>query len=147
MIGGGNLRECPRLGRVSLVATGADDCGIRLWRLQGSGIVGVFCLRAVADLAVKPCMPAQLFLVDNFRVAAFADFVSGMGDGAGREFSDGVAAIVPVLAKGVRDDGGAKDDKRDQRNGHHCGEANQMFCVLEQNLTFSARTAGAASCA
>ena len=54
----GHLREGVGLGGVGLVAAGANHGGVGQGRLDGSGIVGVPGLRAVANLTVKSGMPA-----------------------------------------------------------------------------------------
>ena len=74
-------------------------------------------------------------------MTAFAHFVTGMGNGAGRQFSDGVSTIVPVLAEGLGNDGGAQDHERDQRDKHDGGKPKKVFDVLEQSLTFGVRKA------
>ena len=77
------------------------------------------------------CLPLFL-LIDYVGVAGFAGVVSGEGDWTGRDLGDGGAPLVTVLAKAARDDGGAQDDERYQRDQHHGGEPDEMFDVLEQ---------------
>jgi hypothetical protein len=141
VINAGHLREEVRLGGVGLVAAGANHGGVGLGRLYGSGIFGVPGLWAVANLAVQAGMPAQLLLIDYIGMTAFADFVTGMGNGAARQFSDGVSAIVSVLAEGFGNDSGAQDHEGDERDNHDGSEPKKMFDILEQNLTFGVRRA------
>jgi len=54
----GYLGERVGFGRVGLVAAGANHGGIGQERLDGSGIIGVPSLRAVANLTVQSGMPA-----------------------------------------------------------------------------------------
>jgi hypothetical protein len=58
MFGARYLGERVGLGGVGLVAAGANHSGIGQGRLDGSGIIGVPGLRAVANLTVKSGMPA-----------------------------------------------------------------------------------------
>jgi hypothetical protein len=58
VIGAGDLREGAGLGGVGLVTTGANHGGIGQGRLDGSGIVSVPGLWAMANLTVKSRMPA-----------------------------------------------------------------------------------------
>ena len=141
MIGAGYLRERAGLGGVCLVTAGANHAGVGQGRLDGSGVLGVPGLRAVANLAVKAGMPAQLLLIDYIGMTAFADFVTGMGDRASGQFSDGIAAVVSVLAEGFGNDSCAQDDERDERDHHDSCEPEKVLDVLEQNLTFGVRTA------
>ena len=137
VIGAGHLGEGVRLGRVGLVAAGANHGGIGQGRLYRSGIIGVPGLWAMADFAVKSGMPAQFLLIHYIGMAAFTDFVTGMGDRACCQFSDGVTAVVPVLAEGSGNDSGAQDDEGDERDHHDSGEPKKVFDVLEQNLTLA----------
>jgi hypothetical protein len=141
MIGAGHLGERVGLGGVSLVATGANHGGVGQRRLYGSGILGVPGLRAVTSLTVKADMPAQLLLIDYIGMTAFADFVTGMGNRTGRDFGDGVTAVMPVLSERFRDDSGAQDDEGDDRDQHDGGKPKKVFDVFEQNLTFGVRKA------
>lgn len=88
-------------------------------------------LSPVAGLAGDVRVPAKLFLVDDFGMAAFADLVSGKGGGPGSDLNDCVASIVAVLAKALGDDCGAHDDEQEQRQQHHHTKADEMFDVLE----------------
>lgn len=74
-------------------------------------------------------------------MTALAHFVTGMGNGAACQFSDGVSTIVPVLAEGLGNDSGAQDRERDERDNHDGCEPKKVFDVLEQNLTFGVRKA------
>ena len=137
VIGTGHLGEGVRLGRVGLVAAGANHGGIGQGRLDRSGIIGVPGLRAVANLTVQSGMPAPFLLIHYIGVTAFADFVTGVGDRACCHFSDGSAAVVSVLAEGFGNDSGTQDDERDERDQHDSGEPKKVFDVLEQNLTLA----------
>jgi hypothetical protein len=95
-------------------------------------------LRAVADFAMERRMSPELFLIDDFSVAAFTCLVSCMSDRAGGEFSDRVSAIMPVLAEGLRYHRRAQYDERHHRDEHHNGKPDQVLYVLEQSLTFGA---------
>ena len=95
-------------------------------------------LRAVAGFAMQSRMPAQFFLIDDFSVAAFTCLVACMSDGPGGEFSNGVSAIMAVLAEGFRNHGRPQYHKSYHRDEHDSGEPDQMLYVLEQSLTFSA---------
>ena len=137
VIGRGHLGESFWLGAIGFVAASANDSGIELWRLYRGGIIRVFGLRAVTVLAWNDGVFPKLFLIDDFGVAGLAYLVSRMGNGAGREFSDGVSAVMTVLAKRARNDRGAQQDEPDQREDHHGGEPDEMFGVFEQSLTLA----------
>lgn len=132
VIGGDDLGESFGLGAVGFVAASAEDRGVQFGRLDRGRVVGVFGLGSVAGFAGDHNVLAQLFLIDDIGVAGFADFVAGMGDGAGSGFRDGVAAVVAVVAETVRHDGGAQQDEGDQSDHHHSGQTDQVFRVFEQ---------------
>ena len=131
MIGGDNLRESFWLGAVCLVAARADDGRIRKLGLRGRGIIGMPALCAVAGFARNVGVPVELLLADDVGVARFAGLVTGEGRGAGGDLSDGVAAVMTVLAEAFGNDRAAQDNEQQQRQQHHGGEADEMFDVLE----------------
>ena len=100
-------------------------------------------LGSVAGFAWNDHVLALLLLLHNVGVAGLAHVVAGMGDGTGRGLSDGSAAIMTVLAKAARDDGGAQEKECHQSDSHDYGEPNEVFDVLEQ-VVFLRRAAGVA---
>jgi hypothetical protein len=132
VVGGNDLREGLGLGTVRFVAAGADDGSVKLLRFDSCGIIGVLGLRAVAGFARDDDVASLLFLVDDIGVASFADFVSGMSDGAGGDLGDGGAAVVAIFAEAAGDDGCAQDREGNQRDCHDSSEPDEMFYVLEQ---------------
>ena len=80
-------------------------------------------------------------MIDYIGVTAFADLVTGMGNRAGCQFSDGISTIVSVLAEGFGNDSGAQDHEGHDRDQHDGGESKKVFDVLEQSLTFGVRKA------
>jgi hypothetical protein len=137
-----DLREAFGLGTVGFVAASTENSSVELGRLDGCRIVSVPGLGAVTGFARNHDMTPLLLQVDDIGVASFADLVSGMGDGAGRNFGNGGAAIVSVLSKAARDHGGTQDDESKQSDHHDSGEADEMFNVLEQ-VALSAPDKGA----
>jgi len=132
VIRGHNLGEGFRLGAIGLVTAGADNGCVELWRLNSCWIIGMFCLRSVASLAGNDDMPAELLLIDDICVTPFADFMAGVGDRAGGDLRQSVAAIMTILSETVRNDRGTQTDERRHSNHHNGGETNQVFDVLEQ---------------
>jgi len=132
VVGRSDLGEGFWLGAVGFVAAGAEDGRVELRRSHRAGIVGVAGLGSVTGFAGDNDVSALFFLIDYVGVAGFADVVTGEGDWAGSDLGDGGATVVTVLAKTARDDGGAQDGKRHERDQHHGGEADEMFDVLEQ---------------
>ena len=108
-----NLREILWFGAVGFVTSGADDRSVQFYWRDGRGIVGMFGQSSVAGLARNDDVLAQLLLIDDVGMAALADGVAGEGRGTGRDFGDGGSAIVAVLAKAARDDGGSQDNEDD----------------------------------
>ena len=127
-----DLREALGLGAVGFVAAGADDGGVELRRLQRCRIVGMFGLGAVAGFARNDHMLALFLLLDHVGVANLARIVAGKGHGPGRDFGDGVASIVSILPKTVRNDEGAQRDEGNQCDRYDGREPDEVFDVLEQ---------------
>lgn len=95
----------------------------------------------MTNLAVQPGVPALLFLLDDFSMAAFADFVASMHDGASGYFCYRFSTIVPVLTERFRNDSSAQDRESDQCDKHHGCEPKKVLDVLEQRSTFGVRIA------
>jgi len=138
-----DLREVLGLGAIGFVAAGADHRGVEFRRFHGRRIVGMLGLRSVARFAGNHYVLALFLLLDHVGMASLARIVAGKGHGPGRDFSDGVAAIVSVLTKTARNHGGPQDDECDHCDCHDGREPNEVFDVLEQ---FMRPTLGA-SCA
>jgi hypothetical protein len=119
VIGGGDLGESFGLGAVGLVAAGADDGSIELWRLYGGRGVGVLGLGSVSGLARDDDALAQFFLIDHVSMATLASIVAGEGGWPGRDFSNGCAAIVSVLAETVGDHESTQANESNQGDCHN----------------------------
>jgi hypothetical protein len=133
MICARDLRECLWLGAVGFVTTRTDDRGVGQFRRDGGRIVGVFALRSVAGFAWDVGVASELLHIDDFGVAAFADLMTGECRRARRDFADGIAAVVSVLAKALGDDGGAEQHEHSQKNDDDDRETDEMFGVLEHD--------------
>jgi len=120
------------LGTIGFVTTGAYQRRIQLWRCNGGGIVSVAGQGPVAGLAGHDHMLALLLLIYDVAMADLTGIMAGEGYRPGRCLGDRSPAIVPVLAKAARNDGGAEHDKRDHRDGYDYSEPDEMFQVLEQ---------------
>lgn len=123
MIGRDDLGKSLGLGAVGLVTAGTDDGGVgQLWLYRGR-IVSVFALRSVASLAGNVGVTAQSLLVYDVGVAGFTDVMSGESRRAGGNLGNGGAAIMPVLAKALGNNGSAQQDEYRQENCDDDGEA------------------------
>ncbi len=86
----------------------------------------------VARLAGDHHVLALLFLIDDIRMAAFADVVAGKGNGPGSSFRNRGAAVVTVLSKAARYDRLAQDDERNHGYGDDDCKPDEVFNVLKQ---------------
>jgi len=86
----------------------------------------------MARLASDHYVLTLLFLSHNVAMAGLASIVTGKGDRPGRRLSDGRPAIVPILPKAARDDGGSQDYECNHRYRHDRNEPNEVFYVFEQ---------------
>jgi len=96
-------------------------------------------LSTMAGLTWNYHVFAEFLLIDNIGMAGLADLVTGVGNGAGGGFRDGVTPVMAVLAEGARDDRSAQQDERDQRYRHDNSETDEVLYVFEQKLTLGAR--------
>ena len=116
---------------VGFVTARTDHGRIQLRRCDGCGIVGVFGLGSVAGFARNDNVLALLFLVNDVGMAGFTSIMTGEGYRPGCDLGDRSTAIVAVLPKTARYDGGAQDNERNQCNRHDDGEPDEMLGVLE----------------
>jgi len=106
-----NLREALRLGDIFGMAANAKVCDVELFRSETAGVVPVFVERPVAGLAVDLSVDTVSFAVGYIGVTALAGLVTRVGDRMPRDLRQGVAAVVTVLAKTLREESAAQDDK------------------------------------
>ena len=108
---GVNLREALRLGDIFGMAANAKLCDVELFRSETGGMVPVFVERPVAGLAVDLSVDTVSFGVGYIGVTALAGLVTRVGDRMPRDLRQGVAPVVTVLAKTLREESTAQDDK------------------------------------
>jgi hypothetical protein len=123
------LREPLRLGRTSFMTLGAKHGRIRLGRYDGE-VLGVLGLRAMASLAGDSGMFAFGLLREDIDVTGFAGLVPGVDNGQRRNLRNGVAAVMPIFPKAVRDEEDSKAEKRQSARYKQGCDAEQMFGVL-----------------
>jgi len=75
---------------------------------------------------------ALFFQFHNVGMAGLTGIVAGECNGPGRGLGDRRPAIVPVLPKAFRNDGGAQHDKSNNRDCYDDSEPDEVFQVLEQ---------------
>ena len=131
MIGACDLRESFGLSAVGFVAARADDSRVGGLRLQGCGIISMLALRPVAGFAGNIGVASELLLIDDVGVASFADFVSGERRSSSGDLSDGITAVVSILAKTLGDDSGPQQDEDRQKDNDYHGETDEVLSVLE----------------
>lgn len=130
MLGSSHLWEPSRPSAVLLVAARAEHCGIGKNGFY-AGIFRVLRERSVAGLAIYVRMFAGLLFIENVAMARFACFVTGVGDGKGSDFGDGIRAVMTVFAEAFGDEVGAKGKKGENAHQKDASDAQQMFGVSE----------------
>ena len=125
-----HLREVLWLGDIFGMAANAQMYDIGLFWFETGGIVSVLGERPVAGLAVDLSVDTVSFGVGYIGVTALADLVTGIGDRARSDLRQGVAPVVTVLAKTLREESAAQDDKENQANEENRGHAKQMRDVF-----------------
>jgi len=111
-----HLGKALGLGAVGFVTTGAYDRRVELWRCNRCGIVSMTRQGSVAGLAGHDHMLALLLLIYDVGMAGLTGIVAGEGYRPGRCLGDRSPAIVPVLPKASRNDGGAEHDENTHRD-------------------------------
>jgi hypothetical protein len=126
-----DLRKVARLGAIGRVATHAQNCRIQLGRLDRRGILGVLSEGPVAGFAVHMGVLPLAFHLENIGMARLAGLVSGEGHGSRRNFSDGISAVMSILAKTAWDQDGAQNYEYNDSSDEDQGHAEQVFDILE----------------
>jgi len=132
MVGRNHLRKVSWLGDVGLVTADTERGGVELGGLERTGVVGVAGQRPVAGFTVDPGVLAVLFCVENIGATGFTGLVTGKGGRSVGNFSEGIAAVVPVLSEAVRDHEAASDEKQDQADGENRRQAEQVAGIPSQ---------------
>ena len=130
MFGGIHLRKVFGPGGTGCMAAHAEHGGIGLARIDG-WIVGVFCERAVAGLAVHVGVFAGAFCLGNIAVAGFAGLMAGEMDGMSGDFGDGRAAVVSILAEAAGNDEAADEKKSESADSEQTSKAEEMPGISE----------------
>src|SRR5208283_642080 len=134
-----NLRKVLWLGDVRLVATDAQLGGIQLRGLHRRRIVGMLGERPVARLAGNSLVYAFALYVEDIGMAALADLVASVGNRQCRNLGDCLAAIMSVLSKTARDEGGTQHDESDdthQKDGGHPEKVSRIFEIFHNGKFF-----------
>jgi len=131
MIGGGDLGESFRFGAVCFVASGAQYGSIQLGRLYGSRIFGMPGEPTVAGLARHSGMDAVLLLVRHIAVARLTCLVSSKGDRPRGNFTDCIAAEMPIFPKTPGHDCTPEDHKGNHCYGDHSRQPQEVLYVFE----------------
>ncbi len=121
-----DLRETGGLGDIGLVATSAERGNVRLQSLHSGGIIRVLCGGSVAGLTIHVGVDALGFHFEYVRMAAFAGFMTGEGDGPRREFFERVPPIMTIAAKTLGDDGRAHGHEDQKAEKEYGSEADEM---------------------
>jgi len=139
VVGGDNLRETFRFASVSLMAADAEHRRVEFGRRYRSRIVRVFRQRPVAGLAIHMRVLAGFFLVEDLTMAALAGRVAGEIDWPRADFRHGIAAIMPVFAKTLRNQKSPYDQEQENARDKNPGHSEKMSCIFElTHMTFSA---------
>ena len=129
MLLGIHLGKPLRFGRTSFMTLRAKHGRIGPGRHDGE-VLGVLGLRAVASLTADAGVLAFGLLLEDIDVTGFAGLVPGVDDGQRRNLRNGVAAVMPVLPKTVRDEEGSQAEEHQCARPKQDCDAEQMFSVL-----------------
>lgn len=136
-VSGVNLRERFWFGGAGGVAADAKNQSIEFGRLNGGGIIGVRGECAVASLAIHAGVLSPGFHIQDIGMARLASLVACKDGLLGRDFRNGVAAILAVLAKAARYENCTNYDEENCNGKKDQNEAQEMFSVFElSHLSF-----------
>ncbi len=99
-------------------------------------------LGAVAGLACDSSVFALGLFLEDIHVAGFTGLVTGVDDGQRRNLRNGVAAVMPIFPKTVRDEVGPKAQERQYARPKQSCDAEQMFEVLHDRYKGNFRPSG-----
>jgi len=139
-----HLGEPFRFGGAGFMTLRAQHGGVRLERHDRNRVLRMLGLRAMASLASDSGMLALMLLLEDIGVAGFAGFVPGVDDGQCRNLRDGVTAVMPILAKAVRDEKGSHTKERQCPHHKQRCETEQMFGVFHDRYQRNFRSSTAA---
>ena len=91
----------------------------------------MFRLRSVAGFAIHARMLARMLGRCHIVMAVLTDLMAGKRYRTSSNFCQGIAAKVSVLAKAVRNEGGAQNQKNRQSCYEYRRQPKKMFGVLE----------------
>ncbi len=141
---GVHLGEPFRFGGTGFMALRAQHGRVRFERNDGE-IFRMLRLRAMASLACDSGMFALDLFIEDIGVAAFAGLVPGVHDGQRRNLRNGVAAVMSVFPKAVRDQEGSNNQEPHYPHHKHGRDAEQMFGVLHDRHMGNLRSNPAAT--
>ena len=134
VFGGHHLGKTLGLGRILLMATAAKISHIGKLRNVSRRVGGMTGQRTVAgfagDVGVFACGAGLGFVV----VAHDAGVLAGIRDGVLAHEVERTGAVVPVLAKGLGNDGAADDEEKRQAGQQDQGGTNQMGPITEYTV-------------
>jgi hypothetical protein len=130
MIRGSDLREAFRLGGVCLVAADAQYSRVE-FRGLNRRVIGVFRQWSVTRLAVDLHVAATPLLLQNVRMAAFADLVAGEIHGSGGNLADGISTVVSILSKTLRHQELTHSQKQQAADNENRSQPKEVPCIFE----------------
>ncbi len=130
------LGEASGFGRVFFVAAPAEVGHVRQLRLVRRRVVrqGVDRLRSMAGFAGDVCVLSRCARFGLVVVAHDALVLPGVGNGAGADPFQGGRVVVPVFAKGFRNERGA-DHQKDGESGQQNGRGTDQVSRIPKKLT------------
>ena len=131
VVGGSDLRETFRLGRVRFVALYTEHRRVELGRLHRGRIVGMLGERAVAGLTIDVRVLAVLFLVEDVGMAGLTSLMAREVDGAGSDLGHRGPAVVPVLSKTFWNQESADDQEQEDARDKYRGQSEKVSGIFE----------------
>lgn len=112
------------------MAPNTEHGGIELRRRGASRIFRVLHLRAMTGFAGYAGVAPGLFQIQDVAVAGFADVVASIRNRLSRDFLEGVAPKMAVLAKALGDEDASENEEEDEarnEDGGHTKEMREVF--------------------
>lgn len=128
-----DLRERFRLGRVRLVASHAELCGVGEHGFLTGKVLRVASERPMAGFASDIGMRTFAFCCDDVVVAGSAGLAAGKDGSSRGDLKEGTGAEMSILAELRGNEGMANREERQHDNDRDGGQPDQMFPTLKDS--------------
>jgi len=125
------LWERLRLGCIGRVAPRTERRRVQLDRLDGTGVIGMLCLRPMAGFAVHAFMLPRTLQLDHVAVTVFTRLVAGIVDRFCCDLCERIPPIMPIAAEAFRHKRAANQQEHHKQDGKNCRKSKEVSGIPE----------------